>query len=184
MFLSWILFLPLNGDVTLSTFTSWHINRKCEFLHSQIIKAVMKTLPNSQVSNQYTLKVLKDLGLLTQDYHFVAKVTATIQFFTRRPEDFSFDYESKWSHYLPRLIAIFICYRNIFIDAPPLPDLLAFCTSDSFTSLYSSLFDLHVLKEREFQEVSITAHIDRRNDNFESDISSLSTRPYLELGDI
>lgn len=116
-------------DVSLEEFNAWHLNRKCEFLQSQIVKAAIKTLPNSHVSNQYTLKVLKDLDLLTQNYRFVAKVTATIQFLTQRPEDFSFTHEAKWSHYLLRLSAILVRYKNIFMDAPPLLDLLAFCTS-------------------------------------------------------
>ncbi|CAB4490657.1 unnamed protein product [Rhizophagus irregularis] len=166
-------------DVSLDDFKSWHLNRKCEFLHSRIVKAAIKILPNSHVSNQFTPKVPKDLDLLTQDYRFVTKVTATIRSLTRRPDDFSFVHESKWSHYLPRLAAILARYKSIFVDAPPLPNLLAFCTSDSFASLFSSLSHisktlrgLHVLKEREFQEISITAHIDRCNENFESDISS------------
>ncbi|CAB4423180.1 unnamed protein product [Rhizophagus irregularis] len=126
-------------DVSLEEFNAWYLNRKCEFLQSQIVKAAIKTLPNSHVSNQYTLKVLKDLDLLIQNYRFVAKVTATIQFLIQRPEDFSFTYEAKWSHYLLRLSAILVRYKNIFMDAPPLPDMLAFGTLDSFISLYSSL---------------------------------------------
>ncbi|GBC41293.2 hypothetical protein GLOIN_2v1770668 [Rhizophagus irregularis DAOM 181602=DAOM 197198] len=166
-------------DVSLDDFKSWHLNRKCEFLHSQIVKAAIKILPNSHISNQFTPKVLKDLDLLTQDYRFVTKVTATIRSLTRQPDNFSFVHESKWSHYLPRFAAILARYKSIFVDAPPLPNLLAFCTSDSFASLFSSLSHisktlrgLHILKEHEFQEISITAHIDRRNENFESDISS------------
>lgn len=60
-------------------FDSWHLNQKCEYLHSHIIKAAKAKLPSVTVGNTYTPKKPKDLEYLIQSYHFLSKVAKTIR---------------------------------------------------------------------------------------------------------
>ncbi|PKB96791.1 hypothetical protein RhiirA5_434235, partial [Rhizophagus irregularis] len=62
---------------------------------------------------------------------------------------------------------------------PTLPFSLSSCQQDNFKSLLDNLSDiskslrgLHLLQEKEFQDSSIHAHLDDRNNNFETDLSS------------
>ncbi|PKY37254.1 hypothetical protein RhiirB3_462079, partial [Rhizophagus irregularis] len=55
-------------DVPPSTFSLWHINQQCEYLHSRIVKAANASLPSVTVGNQHTPTVPKDLEALTQHY--------------------------------------------------------------------------------------------------------------------
>ncbi|PKY35259.1 hypothetical protein RhiirB3_455829, partial [Rhizophagus irregularis] len=55
-------------DVPPSTFSTWHINQQCEYLHSRIVKAANASLPFVTVGNQYTPTMPKDLEALTQHY--------------------------------------------------------------------------------------------------------------------
>ncbi|EXX79399.1 hypothetical protein RirG_005980 [Rhizophagus irregularis DAOM 197198w] len=52
-------------DVPPSTFSTWHINQQCEYLHSRIVKAANASLPSVTVGNHYTPTIPKDLEALT-----------------------------------------------------------------------------------------------------------------------
>ncbi|GBC31212.2 RNA-directed DNA polymerase from mobile element jockey-like [Rhizophagus irregularis DAOM 181602=DAOM 197198] len=55
-------------DVPPLTFSTWHINQQCEYLHSRIVNAANASLPSITVGNHYTPTVPKDLEALTQHY--------------------------------------------------------------------------------------------------------------------
>ncbi|GET57865.1 RNA-directed DNA polymerase from mobile element jockey-like [Rhizophagus irregularis DAOM 181602=DAOM 197198] len=132
-------------DVSPSTFSSWHINQMCEYLQSRILKSANATLPSPTVGNNYTPKVPKDLEILTQNYRFLNRLMHSI----------------------------------LFTFIPILPSSLSSCRQDNFKSLLDDLSNLskslrgfHLLQEKEFQDSSIRAHLDDRNNNFETDLSS------------
>ncbi|GET66496.1 RNA-directed DNA polymerase from mobile element jockey-like isoform X1 [Rhizophagus irregularis DAOM 181602=DAOM 197198] len=102
-------------DVPPSTFSTWHINQQCEYLHSRILKAANASLPSVTVGNQHTPTMPKDLEALTQHYRFL---------------------------------------------------------SHSLKIISSALYGLLLLKEKDFQDSSIHAKLDDRDNNFETDISS------------
>ncbi|GBC13571.2 RNA-directed DNA polymerase from mobile element jockey-like [Rhizophagus irregularis DAOM 181602=DAOM 197198] len=60
-------------DVLPSTFSTWHINQQCEYLHSRIVKAANASLPSVTVGNQHTPTMPKDLEILTQHYRFLSQ---------------------------------------------------------------------------------------------------------------
>ncbi|GET54687.1 ribonuclease HI, putative [Rhizophagus irregularis DAOM 181602=DAOM 197198] len=132
-------------DVSPSTFSSWHINQMCEYLQLRILKAANATLPSSIVGNNYTPKVPKDLEILIQHYQFLNRLMHSI----------------------------------LFTFIPILPSSLSLCRQDNFKSLLDDLSNIskslrgfHLLQEKEFQDSSIRAHLDDRNNNFETDLSS------------
>ncbi|GES98213.1 hypothetical protein GLOIN_2v1770668 [Rhizophagus clarus] len=64
-------------------------------------------------------------------------------------------------------------------SVPVLPLTLSSCQADNFNKLFDTLSHsskllrgLHLLKEKEFQDSSIKAHIENRDLNFDTDISS------------
>ncbi|GBC39613.2 RNA-directed DNA polymerase from mobile element jockey-like [Rhizophagus irregularis DAOM 181602=DAOM 197198] len=133
-------------DVLPSTFSSWPINQMCEYLQSRILKAASAILPSSIVGNNYTPKVPKDLEILTQHY---------------------------------RLQNILQLYKKVFTFIPTLPFSLSSCRQDNFKSLLDDLSNIskslrgfHLLQEKDFQDSSIRAHLDDRNNNFEMNLSS------------
>ena len=70
-------------------------------------------------------------------------------------------------------------YKDVIPPLPSLPPSLSSCRQDDFSSLLAiltsiskALYGLHLLKEKEYQDSSIRAHLDDRNNNFEMDISS------------
>ncbi|GBB86319.1 hypothetical protein RclHR1_12740005 [Rhizophagus clarus] len=88
----------------------------------------------------------------------------------------------KWSIYLIRLNNIFRLYKSTLSAVPVLPLTLSSCWTDNFNKLFDILSHaskllrgLHLLKEKEFQDSSIKAHIDSRDRNFDTDISSFIT---------
>ncbi|GET66237.1 RNA-directed DNA polymerase from mobile element jockey-like [Rhizophagus irregularis DAOM 181602=DAOM 197198] len=98
-----------------STFSTWHINQQCEYLHSRILKAANASLPSVIVGNQHTPTMPKDLEALTQHYRFL---------------------------------------------------------SHSLKLISSALYGFLLLKEKDFQDSSIRAKLDDRDNNFATDISS------------
>ncbi|GET57866.1 RNA-directed DNA polymerase from mobile element jockey-like [Rhizophagus irregularis DAOM 181602=DAOM 197198] len=89
--------------------------------------------------------VPKDLEILTQNYRFLNRLMHSI----------------------------------LFTFIPILPSSLSSCRQDNFKSLLDDLSNLskslrgfHLLQEKEFQDSSIRAHLDDRNNNFETDLSS------------
>lgn len=166
-------------DILPHDFNSWHLNRKCEYLQTNIIKFTLRTLPNSQSAAHYSPKVPKELETLTQDYRFVTKVLHILRILSKRLDSFSYAHEAKWTYYQKRLSAIFTRYKDLLEDTLPLPSLLAFCIADAFITIISDfthisqlLWGFHILQEKEFQMASISANLKRRNDKFEHDISS------------
>ncbi|GET60783.1 ribonuclease H-like domain-containing protein [Rhizophagus irregularis DAOM 181602=DAOM 197198] len=144
-------------DVSLSTFSSWHINQMCEYLQSRILKSANATLPSSTVGNNYTPKVPKDLEILTQNYQFLNRLMHSIRLLRKYP----------------------LTYSKVFTFIPTLPFSLSSCRQDNFKSLLDDLSNIskslrgfHLLQEKEFQDSSIRAHLDDRNNNFETDLSS------------
>ncbi|PKC01278.1 hypothetical protein RhiirA5_426963, partial [Rhizophagus irregularis] len=150
-------------EVSPSTFSSWHINQMCEYLQSRILNATKATLPSSTVGNNYTPKVPKELETLIQQY----------------PLTYSTAHEHKWSTHLIRLQNILQLYKKVFTFIPTLPLSLSSCRQDDFKSLLDTLSNLskslrrfQLLKEKEFQDSSIRARVEDRNNNFETDLSS------------
>ncbi|GBB94060.1 hypothetical protein RclHR1_22850001 [Rhizophagus clarus] len=138
------------------TYASWHVNRMCEYLRTNIIARVNATLPARTVSNDHTPKLPKDLETLLQYYCFL-----------------------NCSLYLIRLNNIFSLYRSTFPVIPVLPLTLSSCWIDNFNKLFCTLLQaskslrgLHLLKEKEFQDSSIKTYVETRDLNFDTDISS------------
>ncbi|GET55071.1 RNA-directed DNA polymerase from mobile element jockey-like [Rhizophagus irregularis DAOM 181602=DAOM 197198] len=111
-------------DVLPSTFSTWHINQQCEYLHLE-------------------------------------------------------SYEHVWSIHFIRLKNILHLYKKIIPSPPILPSSLSICRQDDFKFLLdslkiisSALHGLLLLKEKDFQDSSIRAKLDDRDNNFETDISS------------
>ncbi|GET52551.1 RNA-directed DNA polymerase from mobile element jockey-like [Rhizophagus irregularis DAOM 181602=DAOM 197198] len=166
-------------DVSPSTFSSWHINQMCEYLQSRILKAANATLPSSTVGNNYTPKVPKDLEILTQHYRFLNRLMHSIRLLRKYPSTYSAAHEHKWSIHLIRLQNILQLYKKVFTFVLTLPSSLSSCRQDDFKSLLDDLSNIskslrgfHLLQEKEFQDSSIRAHLDDRNNNFETDLSS------------
>ncbi|GES82277.1 RNA-directed DNA polymerase from mobile element jockey-like [Rhizophagus clarus] len=114
-----------------------------------------------------------------QHYHFLNHVLHSIRLLRKYPRTFSSSHDHKWSRYVTRLDTIFSLYKSIFSVVPVLPLTLSSCQSDNFNQLFAtlshaskSLRGLHLLKEKEFQDSSIKAHIDTHDQNFDTDISS------------
>ncbi|PKB92212.1 hypothetical protein RhiirA5_445560, partial [Rhizophagus irregularis] len=103
----------------------------------------------------------------------------SIRILRKYPSTYSAAHNYKWSIHLPRLQNILQLYKKVFTSIPTLPLSLSSCRQDNFTSLLDilsniskSLRGLHLLQEKEFQDSSIRAHLDDRNNNFETDLSS------------
>ncbi|GBC25423.2 RNA-directed DNA polymerase from mobile element jockey-like [Rhizophagus irregularis DAOM 181602=DAOM 197198] len=135
-------------DVSPSTFSSWHIN---------------------QISRNFnsTLSVFKSPNAFDT---FIAQISFNL---------FCCSHEHKWSIHLHRLQNILQLYKKVFTFIPTLPSSLSSCRQDNFKSLLDdfshiskSLRGFHLLQEKEFQDSSIRAHLDDRNNNFETDLSS------------
>ncbi|CAB4408520.1 unnamed protein product [Rhizophagus irregularis] len=159
-------------------FSSWHINRMCKYLQSIILKAANATLPSVMVGNNYTLKVPKDLETLTQHYRFLNRLLHSIRLLRKYPLSYSTAHEHKWSTHLIRLHNILTLYKDVIPSPPALPSCLSSCRHDNFSSLLAiltpmskALYGLHLLKEKEFQDFSIRAHLDDRDNNYDTDIS-------------
>ncbi|GET54760.1 RNA-directed DNA polymerase from mobile element jockey-like [Rhizophagus irregularis DAOM 181602=DAOM 197198] len=166
-------------DVSPSIFSSWHINQMCEYLQSRILKSANATLPSSTVGNNYTPKVPKDLEILIQNYRFLNRLRHSIRLLRKYLLTYSAAHEHKWSIHLHRLQNILQLYKKVFTFIPTLPFSLSSCRQDNFKTLLNDLSNIskslrgfHLLQEKEFQDSSIRAHLDDRNNNFETDLSS------------
>ncbi|GET56226.1 RNA-directed DNA polymerase from mobile element jockey-like [Rhizophagus irregularis DAOM 181602=DAOM 197198] len=166
-------------DVPPSTFSTWHINQQCEYLHSRIVKAANASLPSVTIGNQYTPTMPKDLEALTQHYRFLSRLLHSIRLLRKYPSTYYTRYERTWSTHFIRLQNILHLYRKVIPSPPILPTSLSTCRQDGFNSLLNSLktissalHGLLLLKEKDFQDSSIRAKLDDRDNNFESDISS------------
>ncbi|PKC57367.1 hypothetical protein RhiirA1_472609 [Rhizophagus irregularis] len=166
-------------DVSPLIFFSWHINQMCEYLQSRILKAANATLPSSIVGNNYTPKVPKDLEILTQHYCFLNCLLHSIRILRKHPSTYSAAHEHKWSTHLIRLQNILQLYKKVFTFTPILPSSLLSCRQDNFklllddlSTISKSLRGFQLLQEKEFQDSSIRAHLNDRNNNFETDLSS------------
>ncbi|GBB86990.1 hypothetical protein RclHR1_13440008 [Rhizophagus clarus] len=160
-------------------FASWHVNRMCEYLHTNIIAGANAILPARTVGNDHTPKLPKDLETLIQHYRFLNRVLHSIRLLRKYPHTLSSSHDHKWSGYLTRLNNIFTLYKSVFSTVPVLPSTLLSCRTDNFNCLFHTLSHaskllrgLHLLKEKEFQDSSIKAHLASRDQNFDTDISS------------
>ncbi|GET55575.1 ribonuclease H-like domain-containing protein [Rhizophagus irregularis DAOM 181602=DAOM 197198] len=166
-------------DVPPSTFSTWHINQQCEYLHSRILKAANASLPSVIVGNQHTPTMPKDLEALTQHYRFLSRLLHSIRLLRKYPSIYYNRYERTWSTHFIRLQNILHLYKKVIPSPPILPVSLSICRQDDFKSLLdslkiisSALYGLLLLKEKDFQDFSIRAKLDDRDNNFETDISS------------
>ncbi|GBB85362.1 hypothetical protein RclHR1_11900012 [Rhizophagus clarus] len=151
----------------------------CEYLHSSIITGATAILPSRTIRNDHTLKLPKELETLIQHYRFLNRVLHSIRILRKHPHTFSFSHDRKWSIYLIRLGNIFHLYKSCFSTIPILPTILSSCRADNFNQIFnllshscSLLRGLHLLKEKEYQDFSIKSHIEKRDFNFDTDISS------------
>ncbi|GBB98574.1 hypothetical protein RclHR1_32690001, partial [Rhizophagus clarus] len=151
----------------------------CEYLHTNIIAGTNAILPTHTVGNDHTPKLPKDLETLIQHYRFLNRVLHSIRLLRKHPHTLSSSHDRKWSNYLIRLNNIFNLNQSIFSSAPVLPSSLLSCRTDNFNYLFRTLSHaskllrgLHLLKEKEFQDFSIKAHLASRDQNFDTDISS------------
>ncbi|GBB98636.1 hypothetical protein RclHR1_32880001 [Rhizophagus clarus] len=166
-------------SISPTIFASWHINRMCEYLHANIIAGANAILPARTVGNDHIPKLPKDLETLIQHYRFLNRVVHSIKLLRKHPHTLSSSYDQKWSGYLPQLNNIFYMYKSTFPAVPTLPSSLFSCRTDNFNNLFQTLSHaskllrgLHLLKEKEFQDSSIKAHLESRDQNFDTDISS------------
>ncbi|PKK61544.1 hypothetical protein RhiirC2_791659 [Rhizophagus irregularis] len=166
-------------DVPPSTFSTWHINQQCEYLHSRIVKAANASLPSVTVGNQHTPTMPKDLEALTQHYRFLSRLLHSIRLLRKYPSTYYNRYECTWSTHFIRLQKILHLYKKVIPSPPILPTSLSTCRQDDFKFLLESLktiscalHGLLLLKEKDFQESSIRAKLDNRDNNFETDIST------------
>ncbi|GET54516.1 RNA-directed DNA polymerase from mobile element jockey-like [Rhizophagus irregularis DAOM 181602=DAOM 197198] len=137
------------------------------------------TLPSSTVGNNYTPKVPKDLEILTQHYRFLNRLMHSIRLLRKYPSTYSTAHEHKWSTHLIRLQNILQLYKKVFTFVPTLPSSFSSCRQDNFKSLLDDLSNIskslrgfYLLQEKDFQDSSIRAHLDDRNNNFETYLSS------------
>ncbi|GBC19216.2 hypothetical protein GLOIN_2v1790829 [Rhizophagus irregularis DAOM 181602=DAOM 197198] len=151
---------------TPSTFSTWHINQQCEYLHSRILKAANASLPSVIVA------------VFCIRYVYCEKYPST--YYNR--------YERTWSSHFIRLQNILHLYKKVIPSPPTLPVSLSICRQDDFKFLLdslkfisSALYGLLLLKEKDFQDLSIRAKLDDRDNNFETDISSLLIPLFQEL---
>ncbi|GBB97707.1 hypothetical protein RclHR1_30450001, partial [Rhizophagus clarus] len=166
-------------NISPTIFASWYVNRMCEYLHTNIIAGANAILPARTVGNDYTPKLPKDLETLIQHYRFLNRVLHSVKLLRKYPYTLSSSHDRKWSGYLIRLNNIFNLYNSIFSPVPVLPSTLSSCRTDNFNNLFHTLSHaskllkgLHLLKEKEFQDSSIKAYLESRNQNFDTDISS------------
>ncbi|GBB85657.1 hypothetical protein RclHR1_12140006 [Rhizophagus clarus] len=166
-------------NISPTVFASWHINRMCEYLHANIIAGANVVLPARTVGNDHTPKLPKDLETLIQHYRFLNRVLHSIKLLRKYPHTLSSSHDRKWSGYLIRLNSIFKLYNSTLSTVPVLPSSLFSCWTDNFNNLFQTLSHvskllrgLHLLKEKEFQDSSIKAHLETRDQNFDTDISS------------
>ncbi|GBB96491.1 hypothetical protein RclHR1_27680003 [Rhizophagus clarus] len=151
----------------------------CEYLHSSIIAGATAVLPSCTIGNDHIPKLPKDLETLIQHYHFLNRVLHSIRLLQKYSHSFSSSHDRKWSIYLVRLGNIFRLYKSCFSTIPVLPTTLSSCQADNFKHIFdilshsaSLLKGLHLLKEKEYQDLSIKSHIEKRDLNFDTDISS------------
>ncbi|PKY36696.1 hypothetical protein RhiirB3_459941, partial [Rhizophagus irregularis] len=151
----------------------------CEYLQSRILKAANATLLSSIVGNNHAPKVPKDLEILTQHYRFLNRLMHSIRLLRKYPSTYSSAHEHKWFIHLIRLHNILQLYKKVFTFVPTLPSSLSLCRQDNFKSLLDDLSNIskslrgfYLLQEKDFQDSSIRAHLDVRNNNFETDLSS------------
>ncbi|GET54129.1 hypothetical protein GLOIN_2v1786555 [Rhizophagus irregularis DAOM 181602=DAOM 197198] len=126
-------------DVPPSTFSTWHINQQCEYLHSRIVKAANASLPFVTVGNQYTPTVPKDLEALTQHYHFLSRLLHSIRLLRKYPSTYYNRCELIWSTHFVRLHKILHLYKKVIPSPPILPASLSTCRQDDFKFLLDSL---------------------------------------------
>ncbi|CAB4416831.1 unnamed protein product [Rhizophagus irregularis] len=110
---------------------------------------------------------------------FLNRLLHSICLLRKYPLSYSATHEHKWSNYLVRLHNIFSIYKDIIPLPPTLPSTLSSCRQDAFSSLLAALtpvskalYGLHLLKDKELQDSSIRVHLDDRDNNFDTDISS------------
>ncbi|GBB94806.1 hypothetical protein RclHR1_24170004 [Rhizophagus clarus] len=151
----------------------------CEYLHSSIIARASAVLPSRTIGNDHISKLSKELETLIQHYRFLNWVLHSIRILRKHPHTLSSSHDRKWSIYLIRLGNIFRLYKSCFSTIPVLPTTLFSCRADNFNHIFnllshssSLLRGLHLLKEKEYQDFSIKAHIEKRDLDFDTDISS------------
>ncbi|GBB93750.1 hypothetical protein RclHR1_22240005 [Rhizophagus clarus] len=166
-------------SISPTIFASWHINQMCEYLHTNIIAGANAVLPARTVGNNHTPKFPKDLKTLIQHYRFLNHVLHSIKLLRKYPHTLSSSHDRKWSGYLTWLNNIFNLYKSTFSAVLTLPSSLFSCRTNNFNNLFQTLSHafkllkgLHLLKEKEFQNSSIKAHLESRDQNFDTDISS------------
>ncbi|GBC05508.1 hypothetical protein RclHR1_06260014 [Rhizophagus clarus] len=165
-------------NIPPTAFASWHINQMCEYMHSSIITGATAILPSRTIGNDHTPKLSKELETLIQHYRFLNRILHSNRILRKYPHTFSSAHDFKWSVYLVRLKNIFCLYKSCFSTIPVLPTTLFSCQADNFNHIFnllshssSVLRGLHLLKEKEYQDFSIKSHIEKRDLNFDTDIS-------------
>ncbi|GBC08587.1 hypothetical protein RclHR1_08240007 [Rhizophagus clarus] len=151
----------------------------CKYLHANIIVGANAILPARIVGNDHSPKLPKNLETLLQHYQFLNHVLHSIRLLRKYLHTFSSSHDHKWSVYLIRLNNIFSLYKSTLSAVLVLPLTLSSCQPDNFNKLLETLLHaskllrgLHLLKEKEFQNSSIIAHIENRDYNYDTDISS------------
>ncbi|GBB87302.1 hypothetical protein RclHR1_13730012 [Rhizophagus clarus] len=64
--------------ISPNIFAFWHVNRMCEYLHTNIIASANAVLPARTVSNDHTPRLPKDLETLLQHYRFLNRILHSI----------------------------------------------------------------------------------------------------------
>ncbi|GBB96142.1 hypothetical protein RclHR1_26930003 [Rhizophagus clarus] len=159
------------------------IHDTCFSDYNPVVTYYDQSLLHSSVKLAYAhqLKWRPHLETLLQHYHFLNRVLHSIKLLCKYPHTFSSSHDQKWSIHLIRLNSIFSLYKSALPVVPALPSTLSSCQTDHFNKLLDTLSQaskllrgLHLLKEKEFQDSSIKTHIENRDHNFDTDISSFN----------
>ncbi|GET66400.1 RNA-directed DNA polymerase from mobile element jockey-like [Rhizophagus irregularis DAOM 181602=DAOM 197198] len=173
-------YTPVNLSDSLGTFHRNDQITRVDYTSAHLII----TLSSHTMICLYFLPLLnwlvpKDLEILTQHYRFLNRLLHSIRLLRKYPSSYSAAHEHKWSTHLIRLQNILLLYKKVFTFIPILPSSLSSCRQDNFKSLLDDLSNIskslrgfHLLQEKDFQDSSIRAHLDDRNNNYETDLSS------------
>ncbi|GBB92085.1 hypothetical protein RclHR1_01960035 [Rhizophagus clarus] len=160
----------LHSSIKLARTRQLKRRTRCIFSFDSVIPSIWADF-SSHIDSLY-------LETLLQHYHFLNRVLHSIRLLRKYQHTLSSLHDHKWSGYLIRLNNIFQLYKSTFSTIPVLPLTLSSCRADNFNQLFNILSHtskllrgLHLLKEKEYQDSSIKAHIEHRDLNFNTDIS-------------
>ncbi|EXX64230.1 hypothetical protein RirG_144820 [Rhizophagus irregularis DAOM 197198w] len=111
--------------------------------------------------------------------HLSRRLLHSIRLLRKYPSTYYSRYERVWSTHFIRLQKILYLYKKVIPSPPILPASLSTCRQAGFNFLLkflktisNALHGLLLLNKKDFQDSSIRAKLDDRDNNFKTDISS------------